>query len=209
MTVSWLFNGTQNVIILKRDPAYHWSSFDLSPPGQNVHHFADNIFKCIFVNEKFCILIWISLYFVPKDTIYNQSALDHVMARPLTGNKPLPEPKLNQLTDTYMQHEGRLVNCYWFKLNDDRCHSTASVTICSWLCCFSGDFVCTITNTDVNAFYLIWHAVLLCHNLKQKQTKSKEIEHQAVRFSNHNVTHNPMQIFTKENFMKIINWKET
>ena len=37
-----------------------------SPPGQNGRHFAGNIFRCIFVNEKFCILIQISLKFVPK-----------------------------------------------------------------------------------------------------------------------------------------------
>ena len=34
--------------------------FNSSPPGQNGHHFADDIFKCIFVNEKVCILIQIS-----------------------------------------------------------------------------------------------------------------------------------------------------
>ena len=34
-------------------------------PGQNGRHFADNIFRCIFMNEKFCILIKISLNFVP------------------------------------------------------------------------------------------------------------------------------------------------
>ena len=28
-----------------------------SPPGQNGRHFADDIFRCNFVNEKFCILI--------------------------------------------------------------------------------------------------------------------------------------------------------
>ena len=37
-----------------------------SPPGQNGCHFTDNILKCIFVNEKLCILIQISLKFVPK-----------------------------------------------------------------------------------------------------------------------------------------------
>ena len=35
-------------------------------PGLNGSHFADNAFICIFVNEKFCILIRISLKFVPK-----------------------------------------------------------------------------------------------------------------------------------------------
>ena len=40
-----------------------------SPPGENGRHFADNIFRCIFVNENFCILIKISLKFVPKGPI--------------------------------------------------------------------------------------------------------------------------------------------
>ena len=35
--------------------------FNSSPTGQNGRHFPDDIFKCIFMNEKFCILIWISL----------------------------------------------------------------------------------------------------------------------------------------------------
>ena len=46
-----------------------------SLPGQNGHHFADNIFKCIFVNEKCCILIEIPLKFVPKGAIDNNPAL--------------------------------------------------------------------------------------------------------------------------------------
>ena len=36
---------------------------------------ADDIFRCIFVNEKFCILIEISLKFVPKGPIDNNPAL--------------------------------------------------------------------------------------------------------------------------------------
>ena len=40
---------------------------DSSPPGvKNGRYFADDIFICIFVNEAFCILIKISLKFVPK-----------------------------------------------------------------------------------------------------------------------------------------------
>ena len=35
----------------------------------------EDIFKCIFVNEKFCILIQISLKFVPKGPIDNNPAL--------------------------------------------------------------------------------------------------------------------------------------
>ena len=56
--------------------------------------FADDIFKGIFMNEKFSIAIRISLKFVPKGPINNKSALDQVMAWRLTGDKPLPEPML-------------------------------------------------------------------------------------------------------------------
>ena len=45
------------------------------PPEQNGLHFADDIFKCIFVNENACILIEISLNFVPKGSIDNKPAL--------------------------------------------------------------------------------------------------------------------------------------
>ena len=51
-----------------------------SPPGQNGRHFADDIFRCIFVNENFYILIWISLKFVPKDPINSIPALIQIMA---------------------------------------------------------------------------------------------------------------------------------
>ena len=46
-----------------------------SLPGQDGHHFTDNIFQCIFVNEKFCILIKISPKFVAKGPIDNNPAL--------------------------------------------------------------------------------------------------------------------------------------
>ena len=36
---------------------------------------ADDIFRCIFMKEKFCILIEISLKFVPRGQINNNSAL--------------------------------------------------------------------------------------------------------------------------------------
>ena len=50
-------------------------AFNSSTPGQNGRHFADDIFRCIFVNEKFCILIKTSLKFALKCTIDNNRAL--------------------------------------------------------------------------------------------------------------------------------------
>ena len=44
-------------------------------PGQNGRHFTDDNFNRIFVSEKFCILIKISLKFIPEGPIDNNPAL--------------------------------------------------------------------------------------------------------------------------------------
>ena len=75
-------------------------SFKSSPPGQNGRHFADDIFKCIFMKYTFWILIRISRTFVPDNT----SVLVQVMAWRRTGDKPLSEPMLTQFADAYMRH---------------------------------------------------------------------------------------------------------
>ena len=63
---------------------------------------ADDIFKCIFMNEKFCISIQISLKIVPRGPVDNRLALVQVMAWCQTGDKPLLDPMLIQFTDAYM-----------------------------------------------------------------------------------------------------------
>ena len=75
--------------------------FDLThlPLDKNGCHFADDIFKSIFVNEKFYILIPISLKFVPEVPIDNESALVQVMVWGQTGTKPLPESMSSLFTD--------------------------------------------------------------------------------------------------------------
>ena len=44
-------------------------------PRQNGRRFADDMFECVFMNEKFCISIQISLNFVSKGPTDNKSAL--------------------------------------------------------------------------------------------------------------------------------------
>ena len=61
-------------------------------PRQNGHHFADNIFKCIFWNENVWIPVEISLKFVPKCAINNIQSLVQMMAWRRPSNKPLSEP---------------------------------------------------------------------------------------------------------------------
>ena len=49
--------------------------FKSSPSGENGRHFADDIFRCIVVNEKCCILSEISLKFVSEVPIDNDPAM--------------------------------------------------------------------------------------------------------------------------------------
>ena len=51
--------------------------------------FADDIFKCIFLNENVWIWIKISMKFISKGPIYNISALVQIMAWHQPGDKPL------------------------------------------------------------------------------------------------------------------------
>ena len=59
---------------------------------QNGRHFADDIFKCIFLNENVWAPIKISLKVVPKGLINNIPALVKIMAWRRPGGKPLSEP---------------------------------------------------------------------------------------------------------------------
>ena len=63
-------------------------------PRQNGRHFADDIFKCIFLNENVWIPIKISLKFVPQGPINNIPALVQIMAWRRSGDKPLSEPMM-------------------------------------------------------------------------------------------------------------------
>ena len=75
-----------------------------SLPGQNVRHFAGDIFTGIFMKENFCILPRISVSFLPKGPGDNKSMLVQVMAWRRTGDKPLLEPMPTQFIDAYMRH---------------------------------------------------------------------------------------------------------
>ena len=72
--------------------------FDTLRPRQNGRHFADDIFKCIFLNENVWIPIKFSLKFVPKVSINNIPALVQIRAWRRPGDKPLSEPMMVSLT---------------------------------------------------------------------------------------------------------------
>ena len=60
-------------------------------PKQDYHHFANDIFKCIFSNENVWFSLKTSERFVPKVRINNNPALVQIMAWRRPGNKPLSE----------------------------------------------------------------------------------------------------------------------
>ena len=78
-------HSSRRVSASRREMSRHWYiywrnaqtgvCFNTSGPRQNGRHFADDIFRWIFMNEKFCILIKISLKFVLKGAINNNPAL--------------------------------------------------------------------------------------------------------------------------------------
>ena len=70
-----------------------------SPPGQNGRHFANDMFKCIFLNENIWISNMVSLKCVPWGLIDNMAALVQIKALCRPG-----EPMLTQFTNAYMQH---------------------------------------------------------------------------------------------------------
>ena len=79
-------------------------------PRQNRGHFADNIFKCIFLDENVWIAIHISLRIVPKGSINNILALVQIMAWRRSGDKPLSEPMMVRLPTHICVTRPRWVN---------------------------------------------------------------------------------------------------
>ena len=66
-------------------------------PTQNGRRFADDVFKCIFLNANVCISFKISLKFVPRVPINNIPVLVQIMAWRRPGDKPLSEPMMVSL----------------------------------------------------------------------------------------------------------------
>ena len=63
-------------------------------PRQDGRYFADDVLKCIFLNENMWISLKIPLKFVPRGPINNILALVQIMAWCRPGDKPLSEPML-------------------------------------------------------------------------------------------------------------------
>ena len=63
---------------------------------------ADDIFKCILLNENCCNLIWISLKFASKGPVIDKPASVQIMALCGTSTKSWSEPMMALCTDAYV-----------------------------------------------------------------------------------------------------------
>ena len=90
-----------------------WGSYNTSRRRRCRRQFADDILKCIFLNENVWISIKVSLKFIPKCPINNIPALVQIMARRLPGAKPLSEPMMvRSLTHVCATQPQWVINTY-------------------------------------------------------------------------------------------------
>ena len=98
-------------------------------PRQNGCHFADDIFKCIFMSENLWISLKNSLKFVPKVRINSIPALVQIMAWRRSGDKPLSEPMVtSSLTHICVSRPQWVNTCGG--------NSSRDVMVTFSLCCF-------------------------------------------------------------------------
>ena len=82
----------------QQQPCVIWTPiFNTSRPRQNGRDFADDIFKCMFLNGNVWISLKISRKFVPMFRINNIPAFVQIMAWRRPGDKPLSEPMMFSL----------------------------------------------------------------------------------------------------------------
>ena len=82
-------------------------------PRQDGRYFADDVLKCIFLNENMWFSLKIPLKFVPKGPINNIPALVQIMAWRRSGDKPLSEPKLVLVPTHICITRPQWVNSLW------------------------------------------------------------------------------------------------
>ena len=97
-TLPFLLFVGQGEFLLYETAKWFICSINILKPRQNGRHFADDIFKCIFLNEYVWISIKIPLKSVPGGPPINiVPTLVMIMAWRRPGEKPLSEPMLVRL----------------------------------------------------------------------------------------------------------------
>ena len=122
---------------------------------QNGCRFADDTFKCIFLNENVIIPIKTSLKFVPKDSMNNISALVQIMAWRRPGDKPICEPMTVSLLTHICVTRPQWVNTL--------ARLDVVATICVMIIIFQGLIYCDFTVEITLKWKPHWKS-LICHD---------------------------------------------
>ena len=96
-------------------------------PRWNGRYFADDIFKCIFLNENVWIPIKIPLKFVPEVPINTIPALVQIMAWRRSGDKPLYGPMMISLPTHICVTRPQWVN-YWYETHSEISSGVSTAT---------------------------------------------------------------------------------
>ena len=88
ISISYHFSALRWRMLLSLTLLEDKDPFITLKPRQNGRHFADDIFKCILVNENVSIPIKISLKFIPKGPNNNIPTLVQIMVWRRPGDKP-------------------------------------------------------------------------------------------------------------------------
>ena len=88
----------------KNNPMLLMPNFNSLRLRQNVRHFPDDIFYCIFLNEN----VYISIKISPKGPMNNIPSLFPIMAWRRPGDKPLSETMIALFIDEYMRHSASM-----------------------------------------------------------------------------------------------------
>ena len=119
-------------------------------PRQNGHHFADDTFKSIFVNENVRISIKFSLEFVLKGPINNIPALAQIMAWRRPGDKPLSEPVMASLLTHIYVTRPQWVKAGWLM------HILISELDHHWIIYVGIQYIPRNMHTVLLCFALLW-----------------------------------------------------
>ena len=114
---NYLLWWPDRVHITHREHGWHAANNTLRQ-RQNGLHFADDMFRYMFLNEKLCVLIKTSPKFVPKGPIKNNPKLVYIMAWPWNRDKALSEPVMHGLIHSHIYESLGLNELTWNKITN-------------------------------------------------------------------------------------------
>ena len=118
-------------------------------PRQNCRHFADDILKCIFLNDNVWILLKIWLKLVPKVPMSNILAMVQIMAWRRSGDKQLSEPMMVSLLTHICVTQPQWVNIINISTNWQQ-HTSLVFLLCMQRLTYKYEWQAEHRNYDLN-----------------------------------------------------------